>query len=261
MTIPDEDSFMGWTKGDPFIFVSYARENSNFVYPEIERLKAEGYKIWYDKEQIRPSHLWSNEINEALEACSCFLVFIAKRAVESERVICEIRQALSLKKPLIVIYWQKVKLPPDLQSHLQEIQALEFYDLHRPSYESQLGRALAESIRPPEPRVLRQVQFNSPKPPSGENKDDLAPVLEGTAPQMSSGISPKLIFFILILLGVAFTFLSIIVAVVPFFGSPVPGDPLANHWAGFAAGSLFLMIAVGLYLAAFAVYRKYLRRK
>jgi len=70
MALANEISFPDWTDSEPFIFVSYARENCNFVYPEIDRLKAEGYKIWYDKEQIRPSHLWSNEINEAIEACS-----------------------------------------------------------------------------------------------------------------------------------------------------------------------------------------------
>jgi len=246
MTVVNEAPFVERTKNEPFIFVSYARENSNFVYPEIERLKATGYRIWYDKEQIRAGRSWSNEINGALEACACFLVFITMRAVESERVIGEIRQALSLKKPVIAIYWQKVVLPPDLQDHLHRIQGLEFYDLHRPSYESQLGRALSESV---EPR------------PRAEKRNDLAHGRDVTSSQIPRGISPKPICFILILVGVAFSFFAIIVAVVPFFGSPVPGDPLANHVAGFMVGALFMAIAVGLYIGAFAVYRRHLRTK
>jgi len=240
-------SFLDWTDREPFIFVSYARENCTFVYPEIERLKSEGYRIWYDKEQIRPSHLWSNEINEAIEACSCFLVFITARAVKSKRVIGEIKQALSIRKPIIAIYWHKVVLPPDLQDHLQRIQGLEFYDLHRSSYESQLRRALTECV-PPEPRFV-------------EKNDALAKAADLKSSEVTHGISPKLIYFILILLGVAFSFFAIVIAVVPFFGSMVPGDPLANPLAGFAAGFLFLAIALGLFIAAFAVYRKYLRTK
>jgi len=202
---------------------------------------------WYDKEQIRPSHLWSNEINEAIAACACFLVFITKRAVESERVIGEIRQALSLKKPVISIYWQKVVLPRDLQDHLQRIQGLEFYDLHRPAYESQLSRALSESVEP----KLRSREIN----------DDFRHALNVPPSPIANGISPKPILFVLILLGVASSFFAIIMVVIPFFGSPVKGDPLASRLGGFLAGALFLAIAVGLYLAAFAVYRKYLRRK
>jgi hypothetical protein len=246
MVPANEISFLDWTEGEPFIFVSYARENCNFVYPEIERLKAEGYRIWYDKEQIRPSHLWTNEINEAIEACSCFLVFVTVRAIKSERVIGEIKQALSRNKPVIAVYWQKIMLPLDLHDHLQRIQGLEFYDLHRPAYESQLGRALTECV----PRQRRAVE-----------KNDRLATADLKSSEVTHGISPKLVCFILILLGAGSSFFAIVLAVVPFFGSAVPGDPLANPLAGFGAGLLFLMIAFGLYLAAFAVYRKYLRRK
>ena len=240
-------SFFDGPDSGPFIFVSYARENCNFVYPEIERLKADGYRIWYDKEQIRPSHLWSNEINEAIKACSCFLVFITARAVKSERVIGEVKQALSLDKPVIAVYWHKVALAPDLQDHLQRIQGLEFFDLHRPSYESQLGRALTECV--------------PPKPRSVQKNNRLAKTADMKSADVTHGISPKLICFILILLAVGASFFALILAVVPLFGSAVPGDPLANPLAGFAAGFLFLLMAIGLYIASFAVYRKYLRRK
>jgi hypothetical protein len=247
MVTANQTSFMGWRTGEPFIFVSYAREDCYFVYPEIERLKAEGYSIWYDKKQIRPGRSWSNEINEALKSCCCFLVFITMRAVGSERVKDEIRRALYLKKPLIAIYWQKVVLPPELQDHLQDIQGLEFFDMDRPTYELQLGRALSESVEP--------------KPRPKEPNDLRAPTVDVTSSHITPGISPKLICFILTLLGALFSFLAIVTAAMPFFGSHVPGDPLANPLSGFLVGSFFLAIAIGLYIAAFAVYRNYLRRK
>lgn len=238
---------MAWRTGEPFIFVSYAREDCYFVYPEIERLIVEGYYIWCDKKQIRPGRSWSNEINEALESCSCFLVFITKRSMDSDRVKDEIRAALRLKKPVVAIYRQKVVLTPDLQEHLQDIQGLEFFDLDRPSYELQLGRALSESVEP--------------KPRPKEENDALTRTVDITSSHITTGISPKLICFILILLGALFSFLAIVTAALPFFGSQVPGDPLASPVSGFMVGSFFLAIAIGLYIAAFAVYRNYLRRK
>lgn len=244
----NETSFRDGSRREPFIFVSYAREDCNFVFPEIERLKDDGYEIWYDKEQIQAGHRWSDQIREALEACSCFLVFITKRAVDPERrVLDEIRLALCLKKPLIAVYRQKVKLPLDLQGHLQEIQGLEFYDLDRPTYESQLGRALSQWVKP--------------KPCCDGKGEDLTQTVNATTSHIATGISPKLIFFILIVLGVFFSLFAIVTAAVPFFGNQVPGDPLGNPFAGFAAGALLLVIAIGLYISAFAVYRKHLRKK
>ncbi len=37
-------------KVDDYIFVSYARANSDRVIPVIEDLKKNGYNVWYDRE-------------------------------------------------------------------------------------------------------------------------------------------------------------------------------------------------------------------
>lgn len=76
--IADEASYLAWAESEPFIFVSYARGDRDFVYPEIERLKAEGYRIWYDKDEIQLGRSWSREIDEAIAACTCFLVFVTQ---------------------------------------------------------------------------------------------------------------------------------------------------------------------------------------
>jgi hypothetical protein len=233
-------------RAQPFIFVSYAREDCHFVYPEIERLRADGYTIWYDKEQIRASHLWSNEINEAMESCSCCLVFITRRSANSPLVIAEIKQALSLDKPLIAIYWQKIALPPDLRHDLLRIQGLEFYDLHRPSYESQLDRALSEFVGP---------RHHS------EQEHYREPIRQPTSSHAAQGVSPKVIVFVLILAGTCSLFLGALMAIVPYFGSSVPGDPVANQTMGLTVGGLFVVVALGFYLAASIVYRKYLGSK
>ena len=227
----------------PFIFVSYVREDSDFVYPEIERLEKQGYKIWYDKGELIPSFIWDKLISEAIEACSCFIVFITQDSVNSENVRKEIRQALDANKPFISIYWEEVQeeeYPPEFQEFVEPIQsrqALERYVLLKHEYEESLSRALAPYRRP---------GFEPPAPPQ---------------PDPRLYVLPQIVFFILAPLAVIFLLLAAILAFAPFFASALPGDPLNNRLGGVAAGILFAAIACGLGGAAFAVRWIFLRRK
>ena len=88
MPHPDERPSLVLMGGEPFIFVSYARADHELVYPEIRRLKGEGYRVWCDRWDIQPGLAWADEIyEEAIEdfSCSCFVVF-ATRASAAVRV-------------------------------------------------------------------------------------------------------------------------------------------------------------------------------
>jgi hypothetical protein len=54
--------------GGAFVFISYAHENSDRVFPVIETLAGEGYQIWYDK-GINISSTWTDEIANAIIKC------------------------------------------------------------------------------------------------------------------------------------------------------------------------------------------------
>ena len=43
-----EKPFAAYQGDEPYIFVSYAHEDSEVVYPEIQWLKDQGFNIWYD---------------------------------------------------------------------------------------------------------------------------------------------------------------------------------------------------------------------
>ncbi|HEX8097906.1 MAG TPA: toll/interleukin-1 receptor domain-containing protein [Pyrinomonadaceae bacterium] len=221
----------------PFIFVSYARVDSDFVHPEIERLEGQGYKIWYDKGEIEPGLFWDGVIREAVEACACFVVFITEDSIDSENVRKEIEQALSAGKPFISIHWDKVELPPRFQEQMRSRQALERYSLLKHEYEEPLSRALSPYRRP---------AFETP-----------APLPEDTRPDAL----PKIVFFMLGLLATLFLLFAALLIVTPYFASTVPGDPLNNRLAGWLSGALFAVIACGSGGAAFAVHRVYLRGK
>ena len=52
--------FKAYQGDEPYIFVSYAHEDSDAVYPEIEWLRDQGFNIWYD-EGISPGASWREE--------------------------------------------------------------------------------------------------------------------------------------------------------------------------------------------------------
>ena len=71
-------------KGDlPYIFVCYAHEDSNAVFPEISWLHDQGVKIWYD-EGISPGLEWSEALASAIQGSSKILFFVTPHSVTSE---------------------------------------------------------------------------------------------------------------------------------------------------------------------------------
>lgn len=221
----------------PFIFVSYVREDSDFVFPEIERLEKQGYRIWYDKEKLQPGDFWDSAISRAIDACACFIVFITQDSINSRNVRKEIDRALSAGKHVISIHWEKVTLPPEYDGPIGSRQALERYSLLKREYEEPLNRALAP---------YRIPGFKAPAPPQ---------------PETRLHVLPKILFFTLVLLAVFFLWFAAAFAIVPFFPSALPDDLLNKRQLSLAASVLSLIIACGMGVAAFVVYWAYLRRK
>ena len=223
----------------PFIFVSYANKDYDFVRGEIERLKSEGYKLWYDQEQIQPARLWSDEIRKAITACACFMVFITEDAVVSRHVCEEIDQALSENKPFIGVYWDNVELPAGLQELVRKRQTLDRHSMQS-AYEGPLSTALSEYVRPE-----KKDEVLVPLPPPGPDPDILA----------------KVVFFGLIAAALINFSLVLLVNIAPPFISKTPAELKNNCLVGFISGISFGAIGLGLSGAAFAVFRKYLRRE
>jgi hypothetical protein len=109
----------------PFVFVSYAHDDTSIVSMVIEGIIASGYKVWYDK-NIDVSSLWSDEIANAILASKVFIVFVTKASMASQYVRSEVEFALSKKVKVIPIYLEGMDvLPPGLSLILHSTQGLE----------------------------------------------------------------------------------------------------------------------------------------
>jgi hypothetical protein len=89
-----ERPFPAYKGDDPYIFVSYAHEDAALVYPELTRLRDQGFNIWYD-EGISPGSTWRDEVALALTQCSVFLFFVSPRSVVSSNCMNEVNFSLS----------------------------------------------------------------------------------------------------------------------------------------------------------------------
>jgi len=92
-------------------FVSYSREDLEFVLRLAKDLKAKGAKVWMDRLDIRPGQRWEAEIEAAVEACSRMLVILTPASIASKNVLAEAALAIDEGKTVIPVLTRECKIP------------------------------------------------------------------------------------------------------------------------------------------------------
>ncbi|HVS28919.1 MAG TPA: TIR domain-containing protein, partial [Solirubrobacteraceae bacterium] len=103
------------------VFVSYARENSEFVDRLAEGLKERGREVWVDRGGIEPSDRWMQSVREAIERSEAVLFVLSVDSLASKVCAEELEHAVSLNKRLIPVC---IEEPPDhaeIPSYLREL--------------------------------------------------------------------------------------------------------------------------------------------
>lgn len=95
-------SFEPYEGEKPYIFVSYSHEDKE-VINDLKMLNRQGFRIWYDK-AIEIDTQWSKSIDDHLKACSAFMIFVSRNAVESDYVLEEVGMARDKKIPIIAVF-------------------------------------------------------------------------------------------------------------------------------------------------------------
>ncbi len=128
---------------EPYIFISYAHKNNDLVMPVIERLVADGYRVWYD-EGIVPGSEWDEFIAAHLEGCGAMLAMMSPEYMASGNCRDELNFARDLDKPRLLIYLSPVDLPAGMRMRLGRLQAVFKYayesedDFYKKLYEAEL---------------------------------------------------------------------------------------------------------------------------
>lgn len=159
--------FAAYKGNAPYVFVSYAHKDSTSVYPIITQFNDQGYKIWYD-EGIEPGIEWPEEIANALNSSSLFVVFITPNSVASENVRNEINFALAKKLPFIAIYLCETSLTPGLQLQIGSKQDIRKYilddDSFRRKYSYSFDSIFHKPEKKPEPPAPDMTKANQKVP-------------------------------------------------------------------------------------------------
>ena len=137
--------FRAYDGDEAFVFVSYSHQDAELVYPELERLNAQGFNIWYD-EGISPGAVWRDELGTRIESCSLFLLFISPGSSASDHCLKELNFALENNRPLLAVHLEQTELSAGLRLSLSDRQAILKYEVSETAYRAMLTEALEAHV-------------------------------------------------------------------------------------------------------------------
>ena len=94
-----------------FAFLSYAREDAEFVLRLAKDLRAGGAGVWVDQLDIAPGQRWDRAVEDALAKCRQLVVILSPAAVESTNVMDEVSLALEDGKTVVPVLHRQCKIP------------------------------------------------------------------------------------------------------------------------------------------------------
>ncbi|MBL8099128.1 MAG: TIR domain-containing protein [Anaerolineales bacterium] len=138
------------------IFISYSRQCIGFVDDLVHNLEKRGFNhIWLDYLSLVPGRAWNGQIEKGLEQSDLLLLVVSPESISSRSVEIEWRHFLEKKKRIILLIFQAVTLP-------KELEQLEWVDF-RGGFSSALKKLLKliES-RTPMKKSTPQSGFKAP---------------------------------------------------------------------------------------------------
>ncbi len=146
-------------EGPSTVFVSYAREDSDFALRLGQDLRAAGAQIWLDQLDIPAGARWDEAVQEALARCPSLLVILSPDSVASDNVMDEVSFALDEDKLVVPVIGRPCEIPFRLR-RLQYIDCTRDYDTALAKLSHALAGGRAEPPPPPAPgRAWRRYGF------------------------------------------------------------------------------------------------------
>lgn len=103
-------------------FISYSREDAEFVDRLEADLRARGFNIWVDRRRLEGGSEWEQELERAIAAHTLTIVSLSPRAVQSPYVRWEYETALRLGKRMVPVLYKVCPIP----SALDKFQWIDF---------------------------------------------------------------------------------------------------------------------------------------
>ncbi|MFT3810288.1 MAG: toll/interleukin-1 receptor domain-containing protein [Micropepsaceae bacterium] len=202
------------------IAASYSRRDAAAVVPLLDALKARGVKVWFDK-NIPGGALWEETITRNMRRAKAVVFFASKESLASDRCFDEVSAARTLKRPIIPVLVEALRIPDDLPDRLvltlQTRHTVDAWPGAEGDPVDQIMRALQGFGVRSEPRADTPAPAVAASPPSPPLRPASAPA---PAPATRKGLSP------LVIGGVALAVVA--AAAAALFGTGVIGGATAK---------------------------------
>jgi TIR domain len=111
------------------IFISYSRDDKEFVDRLARDVEAGGFDMWVDREDIRGGESWVGVIGRAIKECSSLLLVFSPNSSKSRKVAQELCLADEYDKQIIPLMLKHCEASEDLKLLLTGRQWVDFeYD-------------------------------------------------------------------------------------------------------------------------------------
>jgi len=100
----------------PKLFISYSRRQTPFVDRLADKLEDNGYSLWLDYQSLVPAKPWLEQIESGLNKADVLILVVSKESLASDHVKPEWQGALKLKKRIILLIFEAIPLPLELQA-------------------------------------------------------------------------------------------------------------------------------------------------
>lgn len=144
---------------EPYIFFSYCHEDGGQVYPVIEQMASDGYRIWYD-DGLHPGDEWPERIAWMLKGCAICVAALSQKFSESHNCKNELTFAINNQKGLLVIKLEDFPMSMGMRLQLANTQYIEKY-----RYDSESG--FFEKLYSAQLTMMKACK-GQPKPPVQE---------------------------------------------------------------------------------------------
>ena len=112
---------------EPYIFVSFCHKDEANVYPMIERLVVDGYRVWFD-DGLHPGDDWPDVIAEHLYNSTTCLIVASSAYVQSSNCKNEMTFAINYNKPIVSVILEKFNMPNGLKMQICRSFSLNYYE-------------------------------------------------------------------------------------------------------------------------------------
>lgn len=110
------------------VFVSYSRQDQDFVDRLAQKIDATGITAWVDREAIRGGSQWRAAITQAIRDCAAFLAVLSPSCTTSTNVGRELELAADHERAIIPVIYRECDIPPQIEYHFAGVQRLNFTD-------------------------------------------------------------------------------------------------------------------------------------